>query len=266
MSIWIPCQMCGWQWLSLICRLSLNCNDFLWCEEAFQFLMSPWSILVIISWAARLCFWKSLLMPTLWRCLRPSWGCCETPSLPEERGSMCLLYLLHFILPWDLLMLGGRGFHSSQVLCHSLWNHVLLCLVRSTLSSLDYYSCYRALIGHGPSENATQFPFSAGGTSAWISTGTQSSSAAGWLVGKGTQGTWAVHKLPLLCKRPSLLGSFLFSSQSCTSSENFVIRWYLVTNAPVFPLLRARKPRYIKRWTSDAHVCTLRPRTPRRER
>lgn len=200
-------------------------------------------------------------------------GVCSLPGAAMERlhclrkgPSMCLLYLFHFVLPWNLLMLVGRGFHSSQVLCHPVWNHVLLCLVRSALSSLDYYSHYRALTGHGLSENATQFPSSAGGTGAWISPGTQSSSAADWLVGKGTQGTWAVHKLPFLCNHPSLFCSFLFSSQSCTSSENFVIRWYLVTNAPVFPLLRARKPRSIQRWTSDAHVWILRPRTPRRER
>lgn len=144
MSIWIPYQMCSWQWLPLVCRLSLNYNDFLWCEEAFQFHISLWSILVIISWAAGLCFWKSLLLPTFWRCLQPSWGCCGMPSLPEE-GAVYVLAVpapLHSPLrPTDVLRAKlplFTGFMSpcveshaalSQVLCHPGWNHVLLCLL-----------------------------------------------------------------------------------------------------------------------------------------
>lgn len=90
MLIWIPCQMCGWQLLPLICRLSLNCNDFLCCEEAFNSICPAGHFLSLSPGLLDSFFWKSLPMPTSWRCLRPSWGCFGLPSLPEE-GALYVL-------------------------------------------------------------------------------------------------------------------------------------------------------------------------------
>lgn len=140
------------------------------------------------------------------------------PGLPWNsknwlRRGFSMLCLPHSLLSWNRWMFPGWRVHSSKFLRHVMWDHLLFCLVRSTVFSLGNYCWCPVHTGHSLKNYHSVSP--AGSTDIWIRM--RGSKLFTYNLAGGQRDTGD----PERCTN-SLSSLFPFFSQSFMYSENFV--------------------------------------------